>query len=91
MKHGLYSVLDIKARAYIAPFTLPNDDMAVRAFKEAANDSTHMFCKHAEDYTLYRIGTFDDETGILSHGMGGVVLVTALACREDFVPFAKEA
>lgn len=63
MKHKFFSVHDVVARSFIPPFTLPNEDMALRTFVDCANDQSHAFGKHPTDYALYMIGEFDDETG----------------------------
>lgn len=65
MKLNVYSVYDAKAKAFITPFFLPNDAMAVRAFTGCARDPSHQFCVHAEDFQLYKLGTFSDELGTL--------------------------
>ena len=39
--------------------------MAVRTFADMANDSNHNIGKHPEDYTLYHIGEWDDNTCII--------------------------
>lgn len=66
MKLGMYAVLDVKAKAHISPFCLPNDEMALRAFADCTNDADHMFCKHPQDYLLYRVGEFDVESGMVT-------------------------
>lgn len=66
MKHGIYSIRDNCAAAFIPPFFLPNDDMAIRAFSNSCNDQEHMFCRNSEDYSLYYLGDFDDETGVIT-------------------------
>lgn len=63
MVHGIYSVYDAKAKAFIAPFFLPNNALAVRAFAGCARDLTHQFFRYPEDFTLYRLGTFEDSNG----------------------------
>lgn len=63
MKFGIYSVYDSKAKAYIPPFVLPNDEMAVRIYSDSCNDPLHAFCKFSSDFTLFRIGSFDDSDG----------------------------
>lgn len=68
MKMCLYSVLDVKAKAFISPFSLPNDSMALRAFGDCVQDASHMFSKHPQDYMLYRIGSFETDTGVLEAG-----------------------
>lgn len=65
MRHGIFAVFDDKAKAFISPFTLPNQDMAIREFSRSARDPNHMFGVHAEDYSLFRVGFFDDETGVI--------------------------
>lgn len=58
----IFSVYDSKAKAFLPPFFMVNSMVARRSFGEAANDANHQFCKHPEDYTLFKIGTWDDST-----------------------------
>jgi len=60
-----YTVWDSAADAYIQPFWATNDKVALRSFHTACTDSGHDFYKHAEDYTLFRIGSFDQQLGDL--------------------------
>lgn len=60
-----YSVYDSAANAYLPPFFIHSEKMAMRSFQDAVNDQSHQFNKHPEDYILHRIGTFDDVTGQL--------------------------
>lgn len=60
-----FSIFDLKARAFITPFFLQNEDVAIRAVGEAVNDAQHAFGKHPEDYVLYEVGGFDDSSGSL--------------------------
>ena len=64
--HGLYSVNDIKAENYLAPFVSLNNQTAVRYFSTAVMDKQHDFHIHSEDYSLWKIGTFDTETTIIT-------------------------
>lgn len=59
----IFSVYDVKAEAYLPPFYVASKGAAVRSFSDAASDPTHNFCKHAEDFTLFELGEFNDETG----------------------------
>ncbi len=61
----IYSVWDSKADAYIQPFFASNDAVAIRMFQTAAHNTDHDFHLHAEDYTLFRLGTFDQLKGDL--------------------------
>lgn len=62
MKLEVFSVYDVKAEAFIAPFFMSTIAQAIRAFSEACSQEGHAFRKHAEDYTLFHIGSFNDGT-----------------------------
>ena len=66
MRKSLYCVFDRKADAYMEPFNSANDALALRAFAAAVSDKGHAFYLHAEDFTLWRIGEFDHETGTVA-------------------------
>lgn len=66
MKLIAFSVYDSAAEAWLPPFFMRNKGEAIRSFASAANTNDHQFAKHADDYTLFEIGTFDDETGALA-------------------------
>lgn len=60
-----FSVYDEKACAYLPPFYLPNEALALRAFGDMVEDSNHAFSRHPADYTLYFLGSWDDEDAML--------------------------
>lgn len=62
MKHRIFAVYDVKAYAYLPPFFMPEKGMAARVFSDCVESESHQFGKHPEDYTLFFIGSFDDET-----------------------------
>ncbi len=64
MKHRMFCVHDVKAKAYMQPWFLHQDGMATRAFADCVNDPEHNFGRHPADYTLFFIGVFDDATGM---------------------------
>ena len=61
----IYSVMDVKASAFMSPFFTAHDGQAVRSFGDACNDEKSMFARHPEDFALYRLGEFDDVAGKL--------------------------
>lgn len=65
MKLLAFTVYDSKAEAYLRPFFAGNRGQAMRSFGDACNDASHEFNKHAEDYTLFYIGAFNEESGML--------------------------
>lgn len=62
MKLKIFTIYDQKAKAYITPFFLPEEGMAIRTFSDCVNDKDHQFGKHPQDYTLFNIGAFADNT-----------------------------
>jgi len=65
MIHKMYSVFDSKAETHTPPFYDHAEGRAIRTFSDCCNDPGHQFGKHPEDYTLFLIGTFDDDTGTI--------------------------
>lgn len=63
MKLTVFSIYDSKAESFVQPFFSPTPGTAMRSFEEACNDSETNFSKHAGDYTLYQLGTFEHNTG----------------------------
>lgn len=65
MKRKVFAVYDDKAGAYLQPFFMNSVGEATRAFSDACNDTSHAFFRHSADYTLYDIGEYDEELGML--------------------------
>lgn len=63
MRFQLCSLYDMKVRVFMRPFTVAHVSMAQEALASAVNDPEHPCSAHPEDYTLFHIGTFDDDTG----------------------------
>jgi len=63
MKLNAYTIYDVASGVYMRPFFSQADGQAIRGFKDIACDADHEIGKHPEDYTLYRIGAFNDTTG----------------------------
>lgn len=63
MIHKIFAVRDQKAAAFLPPFVLPTEGMAIRTFNDLCVAEDHSFSKHPEDYALVTFGTWDDDTG----------------------------
>jgi hypothetical protein len=64
----VFSVFDSKAAFFGRPFFDQKEGTAIRNFSDAVNDSSNpnnMWFKHPEDFSLFLVGEFDDETGEL--------------------------
>ena len=61
----MFSIHDEKAVAYITPFFMHNEMMATRQFKNMLTDENATISKNPEDYSLWYLGEFDDNSGEL--------------------------
>lgn len=61
----MFAIRDRSARAFITPFFLPTRQMAEREFGYASLDKTHAFGRHPDDYSLYELGEFDPDSGVV--------------------------
>lgn len=62
----IYAVKDKQVNAFLQPFFSPTIGSALRSLGSVLNDPNHEFSKHVADYTLYKLGEFDDLTGVIS-------------------------
>jgi len=60
------------------PFYFKTAGQATRAFEESCNDPQHQFNKHPEDFTLFELGTYDDNTAAFESGATPYALGKAL-------------
>lgn len=61
----MYSIFDNKAEAYNTPFFQRTHGEAIRSFETACADPQTDFFKHAGDYALFFIGSFDASSGVV--------------------------
>lgn len=67
MNVNIYSIFDSAAKAYGRPLFLKTDGLAMRVFVDAVNSLEDSDIRnHPEQFTLFKIGEFDDSTGTLS-------------------------
>lgn len=59
----VFAVFDKAAGAYMRPFFLPARGQALRGFMDAIADPSSEIAKHADDYTLFELGSFNEATG----------------------------
>lgn len=60
-----YSILDSKTGLFSQPWFFNHDQTAFRQVKEAGQDKTNNLGKYPEDFHLYKIGHYDDNTGVM--------------------------
>lgn len=78
MKTKAFSVYDVKAKFYGKPVYQRNAAEAIRAFETECNAPESQLCKYPQDFVLFEIGEYDDETGILTSETAHISLGSAL-------------
>lgn len=76
MNTNLYSAFDSVAEVFHRPFTEVNDKTAIRAFSSSLEDN-----KNKNDYTLYKIGTFDDNNGNIEKTKTPIKILTGFEIK----------
>jgi len=66
----IYTIYDTKAEHYGNPVFVRTDAEARRGFGQVAVDRQTEIGRHPEDFILYRIGTWDAETGRITPEAG---------------------
>lgn len=66
MNLNVYSLFDQAAEAFTQPFFLHNDGLAIRAFQDNVNAPDTNVGQHPEQFTLFKLGSYNDTNGELS-------------------------
>lgn len=64
MELKAFSIRDSKGEIFNSPFFKKTLGEAERDFTELCRDEKSMVQKYPEDFDLYYIGTYDDQTGV---------------------------
>lgn len=67
MNAAIFSIYDKKTKTYNRPFYEKNETVALRGFTTEVNrpNQNNTLYLFPEDYAMYKIGEYDDETGKL--------------------------
>lgn len=82
MKLKIFSIRDSAMDAYARPFFVPSVAMAARGFRDEANRAEGEICKHPEDYELFELGEFDEDTGRFTNLDVPRSVVRGVDCKE---------
>lgn len=55
------AIHDMKIAEKMTPIFVATELMAIRSFGAAVNEEGHEFAKHAEDYSLWVVGSWDPD------------------------------
>lgn len=85
MKMNVYTVLDVQANRAILPLFRQNDEVALRDFTNTCVNPESPFHANPDDYALFHIDEWDDESMTFTGGFIPRRLITgreALATRK---------
>lgn len=83
MKIQVISVYDAKTKVFGQPQYFINVPTALRSWGDTANNPNDVVHKHPEDYTLFHLGEYDDETGTFTNLTTPNPLGTALQYKQQ--------
>lgn len=84
-----YTIYDCKALQYHSPWWAASDGAAVRSFQDLVNDVNTTIGRHPGDYSLWFIGTYDDNKGIVHSQvpLTHIIDAAALVAVQPALPF----
>lgn len=63
IKKNLYAIIDTASGVYDGPFKGITDSQMIRVFADLCMDAEHPIGAHPEDYSLIKVGTWNEGTG----------------------------
>lgn len=82
---NLISVFDRAVQSFMPPFAVAHNGFAIRSFSDEIKTSseTNALSKHPDDYELYQVGVFDDQTGAILPSVPPVLLITGTQVKSS--------
>lgn len=65
MKYPIFSIRDIHT-GFMSPTIDQNANAAIRNFEHACMQSASLMNSHPDHYSLYKIGEFETDTGVIT-------------------------
>lgn len=91
MNHMVFSIYDAKAEAFLPPLFFKTQGIAWRAFRDCVNDAGHAFNAHPEDYSLFRLGVWEDNSAAYIAEPQPVSIVTGLELVDTMETVSQNA
>ena len=76
------AVKDRAMDAFMQPFAVPHNNMAIRGFQDEIRKSGSQMNAHPDDYDLYFVGDFDDSRGVFAAVEIPELLIRGKDCAE---------
>ena len=59
----MFAIKDVKMNIYMEPWFRRDVPLAIRDFRQIANDDKNQINQYPQDFELWELGQLDDETG----------------------------
>lgn len=90
----MYCVKDVKSGLFNSPHFVSSDGVAIRSFGAACEDKSTDLNKYPSDFSLYHVGSFNLETGMIEPTQPKQIANAAefvkYASSEEITKFAQE-
>lgn len=83
MKKDLYSICDVKTGIFYPPMEFTNRNDCMRGIGDDLRHRDTIMSRHPEDFNVHYVGTFDDETGVVTPNQVRAVSFTCASLLED--------
>lgn len=87
----IYSIYDSKAQYFGTPVFQRNAAEAIRSFSKVVNDGRSLPSDCPEDFVLFELGEFDEQTGKVIPHAAPLSLTGALQLKEGVSPVTPSA
>jgi hypothetical protein len=90
MKINVYAIYDVAAAIYKSPFMMRTDGEALRGFMDLSVSGENEIGKHPEQFQLFKIGVFDDGSGLYSSNTPTLLATAQEMVAESQRPLESE-
>lgn len=87
----VYTLLDRKLKVFGQLVVIQNDEGIRRQILESVRGSQSLIERYPEDFDVYCVGTFDQDTGVLVASVPRLVESVGVILRGDQLPLKLEA
>jgi activator of HSP90 ATPase len=82
---NVYTIRDEKVSAYLRPFLAPTHELMRRSIASVLMDGEHEMAKFPRDFTIYEVGVFDDQTGLVNSHTVPKLVNSVESIRQMFI------
>nr|WAE43819.1 MAG: nonstructural protein [Microviridae sp.] len=80
---NIYAIRDKRMQVFRTPFIENHDVLAIRSLTMAMHDPNLAVTAFPEDFALYEMGTFNDQTGVIVSFPEPNLVITAVQIKQN--------